>query len=253
LRTRKAFVPISIFGRLVGHALLLLLLASAASAQTAPPSLRQPGPTLPADGTYLAGDYRFAINRFGDYERFRFSGDDEMYYLTIDPAPMGGRVLKYDSGEIVLQVAGWGGVTLYTKRNPNGLPAERAGDTTGLEPAPLVPANQVKTFALRISDEIQQRTGLLIGFRANWEELANSDPMRALACDAIRNAARAIEWVASSHKAGQVLITQFNVVRITPTKVPTVSIGENLLTIGFASSLGEAGRPSSLAIIRVLR
>ena len=37
-------------------------------------------------------------------------------------------MLKYDTGEVALQVAGWGGLTLYTANEPGGIPAERADD-----------------------------------------------------------------------------------------------------------------------------
>jgi hypothetical protein len=252
-------MPIICF-RAAGAALALLLsllLAEPALAQMAPDALRlapgQPSPTLPADGSYLAGDYRFVIARVGNYERLHFTGDDEIYYLTVEPGAMGGRVLKYDTGEIVLQVAGWGGVTLYTHQVPGGLPAERTGDAPGPDPATPPPGDQVKTFAIQISDEIQSRTGLLIGFRANWDAFARADTMRALAVDALRNAARAIERVASSRKAQQTLPAQFTVVRIAPGNEPGVAIGDKLLTITFAPQSGPGGRPSSLAIAKAIR
>ncbi len=234
-----------------------LLLVHPASAQMSPDALRlapgQAAPTLPADGSYLAGDYRFAIDRSGDYERLHFSGDDEIYYLIVEPGAMGGRVLKYDTGEIVLQVAGWGGITLYTHKVPGGLPAERTGDAVGLDSPPPIAGDQVKTFAVHVSDEIQGRTGLLIGFRANWDAFAHSDPMRALACEAMRNAARAIERVAAQRKAAQALTAQFTVVRIAPANAPGVSVGDKLLTITFAPAHGAAGRPSSFAIVKTIR
>ncbi len=259
MRAGKPFMPRFCF-RAAGAALgvfLPLLFAGPALAQVAPDALRlapgQPSPSLPADGSYLAGDNRFVIARAGNYERLRFSGDGEIYYLTIEPAPMGGRVLKYDTGEIVMQVAGWGGVTLYTHKVPGGLPAERTGDATGLDPEPVPPGDQVKTFAIGFSDEIQSRTGLLFGFRANWDAFAHSDSLRAVAAGAIRNSARAIERVAASRQAGQALLAQFDVVRITPGNEPSVSIGDKMLTITFAPSQGMGACPSSLLIAKTIR
>jgi Domain of unknown function (DUF4908) len=259
LRAGKPITPIfSIHAAAAAIAITAgLLLAHPALAQVSPDALRlapgQAAPTLPADGTYLAGDYRFAIDRSGDYERLHFTGDDEIYYLTVEPGAMGGRVLKYDTGEVALQVAGWSGVTLYTRKVPGGLPAERTGYAVGLDAPPLIPGDQIKTFAVHISDEIQSRTGLVIGFRANWDAFTRSDPMRALACEAMRNAARAIERIASQRKEAQALIAQFTVVRIAPANTPGVSIGDNLLTITFTPALGAAGRPSSLAIVKTIR
>lgn len=226
-----------------------------AIAQVAPEQLQlkpgQPRPQLPADGAYLAGDtLRFSLDRYRDYERLRFSGNDEIYYLTIEPAAMGGRVLKYDSGDVALQVAGWGGVTIYTHDAPGGVPAERLGDVARA-PEPII-SPDAKTFAARSSDEISMRTSLTIGFKANWQGLDQSDVMRALATDAIRNATRAIERIASSHKTGQTLLAQFGVVRITPAPEPGVVVADKLLTVSISEVHGLAGRPSSLAIAKVI-
>src|SRR5262245_5984771 len=81
----------------------------------------------PSDGRYLADDQlRFMIDTSDDQIRLRFMDSDEIFYLTSEPAPLGGRVLKYDTGEVALQVAGWGGVTLYTDTERGGIPAEHA-------------------------------------------------------------------------------------------------------------------------------
>lgn len=257
LRAGKALTPIFSIGRAGAFVLLALFLCAlapnAALAQTAPPLPMPQSPSLPADGSYLAGDYRFAIDRSGDVERLRFAVDDEIFYLSIEPAPLGGRMLKYDTGEVVLQVTGWGGITLYTAQRPNGLPAERTGDAGGLEPPPVIPGDEVKTFAVRASDEIRQHTGLTIGFKADWDAFARSDAMRALACESITNVARAIESVASSHKAREALNAKFNVVRIAASNTQGVALGDKLLTITFAPSRGAVGRPSSLAIIKAIR
>ncbi len=229
---------------------------ASAIAQVAPEQMPQmpgqPRPQLPADGTYLAGDaMRFSLDRYRDYERLRFSGNDEIYYLTIEPAALGGRVLKYDSGDIALQVAGWGGVTLYTHEVPGGMPAERLSDVERTQEPIISP--DAKSLAARSSDDIKLHTGLTIGFKANWQGLDQSDVMRALASDAIRNATHAIERVASSRKTGQALLLQFDVVRIAPAPEPSAVIADKLLTVSISPVHGIAGRPSSVAIAKVIR
>ncbi|MGQ0741836.1 MAG: DUF4908 domain-containing protein [Alphaproteobacteria bacterium] len=211
----------------------------------------QPRPDLPEDGSYLAGDsVRFSLDRYRNFERLRISGDDEVFYLTIEPAALGGRVLKYDSGDVALKVAGWGGVTIYTSKSPGGIPAERLGDPAAHV---LVLVPDVKKFAVRTSEELQDRTGLTIGFRANWDVLNASDETRLLAGDAIRNAARAIERVAATRRLGQALLSHFNIVRIAPANETAVTIEQKLLVISIAPSQGQAGRPSSLAIAQAIR
>lgn len=222
------------------------------TSETMPLAPGKPGPELPADGAYLAGEaLRFSLDRYRDYERLRFAGNDEIYYLTIEPAALGGRVLKYDTGDVALQVARWGGVTLYTRETPGGMPAERTGSAT--DETVSNPLPDAKTLAQRLSEEIQQRTGLTIGFKANWDALNQSDISRALAADAIRNATRAIERVASTRKKGQALLELFDVVRIASAAEPGAVIAEKLLTVRIAPARGLAGRPSSLAIAKAIR
>ena len=125
-----------------------------------PPAVRLLLPPLapaPADGRYMADDQlRFMIDVENDQIRLRFIDSDEVFYLTSEPAPFGGRVLKYDTGEVALQVAGWGGLTLYTEDDRGGVPAERADDETdNFQPAPVA-AKDVKGFALKLAQDLEQ-------------------------------------------------------------------------------------------------
>ena len=54
--------------------------------------------------------------------------------LYADHASLGGRVLKYDSGETAILVTVWGGLTLYTDAQPSGLPAVRTADAAAPTP-----------------------------------------------------------------------------------------------------------------------
>ena len=261
MRASQAYLLISSFFALGAVLALpamvpLALSPARAVAQVAPDRMPQmpgqPRPDLPQSGNYLAGDtMRFTLDRYREFERLRFTGNDEIYYLTIEPAALGGRVLKYDTGDVALQVAGWGGVTVYTREKPNGVPAERLGDAA--QPLESAASPDAKTLAQRLSEEIQARTGLTIGFRANWDALGQSDVARALASDAIRNATLAIERIATSRRVGQQLFMQFGVVRIASANEPGAVIGDKLLTIHIATSRGFAGRPSSIAIAKVFR
>ncbi len=82
-------------------------------------------------GRYQAGDDTvFEIAPAGRNYLLRFADSPEVFVLYVDHASLGGRVLKYDSGKTALQIAGWGGMTLYTDAKPGGLPALRTGDAT---------------------------------------------------------------------------------------------------------------------------
>ncbi len=140
-------------------------------------------------GAIMADDQlRFMIDVEDDQIRLRFIDSDEIFYLTSEPAPLGGRVLKYDTGEVALQVAGWGGLTLYTENDRGGVPAERADDESdGFEPAPVA-AKDVKGFALKLAQDLAVAHDFGIGFAADWDELAQGDGVRRARrrCDAQR-------------------------------------------------------------------
>ena len=68
-----------------------------------------------APGSYQAGDkIRFTLDRYQNQFLMRFAGQPEVYVLYADFASLGGRVLRYDSGGVAIQVTGWGALTVYT-------------------------------------------------------------------------------------------------------------------------------------------
>ncbi len=111
---------------------------AAAGRSVAPVRLAQMSDRLSQDklgdiepGTYIAGDaVEFALDRLDDFYLLRIEGSPEIFTLKPDPAAMGGRVLKYDTGETAIRVAGWGGITFYSDARPGGLPVSRTGDST---------------------------------------------------------------------------------------------------------------------------
>jgi hypothetical protein len=221
-----------------------------------PPAVKLLLPPLapaPADGRYLADDQvRFMIDVEDDHIRLRFTDSDEIFYLTSEPAPLGGRVLKYDTGEVALQVAGWGGLTLYTEDERGGLPAERADDAASpakFEPAPVA-AKDVRAFALKLAQDLATHD-LGVGFAADWDELAQGDGVRALAVDSIRNAAYALGRLASGPER-DAIADKFHVVRVTAGPEPGAKMQDGVLVVSYTPEGGPSARPSSRAISRVL-
>jgi hypothetical protein len=204
----------------------------------------------PSDGRYLADDQlRFMIDTEGDQIRLRFLDSDEVFYLTSEPAALGGRVLKYDTGEVALQVAGWGGVTLYTDTERGGIPAERADDEASrFEPAPV---GDVRGFALRLAQDLEQTHDFGVGFAADWDDLAQGDSARALAIDAMRNAAYALDRLAGGPER-EAIADRFHVVRVTAAPEPGAKMQDGMLVISYTPEGGPSARPSSRAISRVL-
>ena len=236
--------------------LLALTFAPPSLGAEEPPAVKLLLPPLapaPSDGRYLADDeLRFMIAVEGDQIRLRFLDSDEIFYLTSEPAALGGRVLKYDTGEVALQVAGWGGLTLYTKDERGGIPAERADDEVdNFEPA-SVTAKDVRAFALKLSQDLEQAHDFGVGFAMDWDELAQGgDAARALAVDAMRNAAYALDQLAETPDR-DAIANRFHLVRVTAAAEPGVKMQDGVLVISYAPEAGPSARPSSRAISRVL-
>jgi hypothetical protein len=221
--------------------------------------LLSPAAPIPRNGLYATDDdLKFLIdNNEGDV-RLRFAGSTEVFYLASEPAPLGGRVLKYDTGEVALHVAGWGGITLYTDMAKVGIPAGREDDAADFDPMP-VDAKNVKTFAAELARELSAADGLAVAFAADWATLGQTDAAqpgqtdmaRALACDAMRDATYAIENVAkrANHET---LAARLRTVQVLPGPAPGTRLRQGALVIFYTPADGPSARPSSRAIARVL-
>jgi hypothetical protein len=240
--------PRSLFGLALACAALP---APAADAQPDLPSPLISTSPVPHDGTYMAGDHvSFVLDHLGDQIRLRFSRSDEVFYLTSEAAPLGARVLKYDTGTAALRVTGWGGVTLYTPDDPAGIPAEYTDVVRNVDPPPI-PAKDVKLFAAGMARDIAAHTDFSVGFAADWDELAQSDTVRELVCDALRNASYALEQAATGPKRNAISDT-LHVVQVIEGNKVNATIHRGVLTITIDPKLGPSARPSSLAIAHTL-
>jgi hypothetical protein len=251
LRAACPFAFLSLFGAVV--ALVLSALGAQPSQAVEVPSskfLLSPTPQLPADGLYLAGDLMFMVTHLAGQVRLRFTDKDEIFYLVSEPASLGGRVLKYDTGEVALQVAGWGGITLYTEDARSGVPAERTGDAADFAPKPVA-AKDLMPLAAQLAQELTAAYDFAIGFNADWDTLAQGDTVRGLAVDAMRNAAYAIAQVAKTAKRGAIA-EGLHIVKVAAAARPGVNVQRGVLTISYAPQGGPSARPSSLAIARAL-
>ena len=225
----------------------------AVAAQESPPTrLMSASQPLPLDGTYVTDDrVTFFVDHLGGQVRLRFEGNDEVFYLTSEAATLGGRVLKYDTGAVALKVTGWGGVTLYTASAKSGIPAEYGGRDQNVDPPPVAPKD-LKPFAAKLAQELSSREDFAIGFAADWSALAQSDALRVLGCDAMRNATYAVEQVAKTGKRA-LLFDRIHIVRIIQAAKPGVSVQKGILAIAIAPQRGPSARPSSLAMTRALQ
>lgn len=203
-------------------------------------------------GTYLAGDRaEFALGAAGPNFLLRCDGSPEVFVVTPDNAPMGGRVLRYDSGQTALQVSGWGGVTLYTDTDPEGLPAVRTGGAPAF-PLPLVSDDDIRTAAEDLSDTIERLHRINLSFLVDWSSIPNTSLVRARALDAIENIARGIERLGRSPRWRQALSRRISEVMLARGGTPAVKLSGQTLLITFNPDTGYEGRASSRAIASAL-
>ncbi len=203
-------------------------------------------------GSYTAGDnVEFSLYAAGSNYLLRLADGPEIFVLYQDRAALGGRVLKFDSGETALRVAGWGGVTVYTYSAPQGLPAERTGDTAPLQLLP-VSIGDLQSAATDESQHLFYTRRLNIGFTANWNALAQDPNARIFALEALENAARGVEQFADSPPAREALRRRILTVSLAVSGRPTIALGGKTLVVTFNSGRGYTGRASSRAIARGL-
>jgi hypothetical protein len=227
-----------------------VLAANAVSAASEPERLPLSAAPIPEDGLYEAGDnLHFVIDHLDGRVRLRFLRSNEVFYLASEPAALGGRVLKYDTGDVALQVTGWGGVTLYTEDAKSGVPVERADASNAVDPVPVA-AGDVKATAAELAEELNVADDLAVGFAADWGSLAD-DGVRKLAVDSMRDATYAVERTVGGREHSAIA-DRLHIIRVVAGAKPGASFGKGVLTVTYAPREGPAGRPSSLVIRRVL-
>jgi len=202
-------------------------------------------------GSYTAGHTSFTLDLYGDKYLIRFAGDPEVYVLYADHAPLGGRALKFDSGAIVIRVAGWGGMTLYTSDAPSGVPAERTGDTITPSLAPVT-LFDMQNAADDESQHLAYSRRVHLNFTADWNALAGDVRLRALAFDAMENVSRGIDRFLTIPKGRDAFAKRIEQVRLGLGNKPVMFMSGKTLTITFNAQAGYAGRASSRGIARAL-
>ena len=202
-------------------------------------------------GTYQAGDQmRFSLDHYQNGFVLRFAGQPEVFVLYANFGSLGGRVLQYDSGAIAIQVAGWGGMTLYTDDHPEGLPTSRVGDSSPPAPA-QISMQQMQNAADDETAHLSYVRGLHIGFFAD-QNIVSDNGVRALAFDAMENAARGIDRF-TANSAGRATFGQRVVsVRLQISDKPYIKLTDRVLIVTFNPRTGYFGRASSRAIAAAL-
>ncbi|HTQ13839.1 MAG TPA: DUF4908 domain-containing protein [Rhizomicrobium sp.] len=196
-------------------------------------------------GTYVAGDsIRFTlVPSQGDF-LLRFQDSPEIFVLFADNASLGGRVLKYDTGETAMGVAVWGGMTLYTDSQPNGLPVERVGDAFPPSPPSIGPGEMQNQMNLE-AQRLQAGRRLQVNFSVDWNHFG-SPLARAYAFNALQNAARGIERFTATPYGHDAFERHVDTVTVAPTGGrPDFAFNGHTLVVMFNSGRGFEGCASS--------
>ena len=200
-------------------------------------------------GIYSSGEKdSFTLHRFpGGKYLLRFSGASESFVLSVERGSLGTKLLKYDTGAMALKVSVWGGLTLYTRDNPGGVPATRQGDA----PALPVLAVSVPEFRAALTDEtahLAYAQKVNLKFAADPSVLESDPETRGRAFDALVNAALGIERFLATPTSRQILMRRINSVKLAAGGKPTISIVGQTLLVSFVPGDGHEGHASSLAI-----
>jgi hypothetical protein len=203
-------------------------------------------------GNYLAADkLAFTLDLVDGNYLLRFETTPEVFVLYAGRASLGGRELKYDSGETALHISGWGGVTLYTDTNPGGLPAARTGESVPPDPV-AVTVPEMQTAAQNDAQQLVSVRHQALPFTADWNAFEDNADARAFAKDAMDNAARGLMRFAAIPAGRQAIARRLDNVMLETSQRPTVALRGRTLVVTFNPGHGYVGRASSRAIARGL-
>ena len=204
------------------------------------------------NGTYVAGDsIRFEIEHSGKAFLARFEPDPEIFVLYSDHSSLGGRILRFDSGDTAIRVAGWGALTLYTDQQPNGLPAVRTADAPPFSTAP-VSLQDVQYIAAREADRFAHERHLPLVFVVDWSVLETDAALRATASNALENAARGIDRFFDNNNGRARFARRVSAVTLATGRQPALKIAGKTLVVTFNPELGYSGCASSRTVARAL-
>ncbi|GGL37018.1 hypothetical protein GCM10010983_37550 [Caulobacter rhizosphaerae] len=190
----------------------------------------------------------FVLDRTGPKALLKFQNRDEVWALEGHPAPRGDTVFKNDVGETVLRASKLGGLTLFTRRTPNGQAVTLVGPGE-----PLSTRRPLSLVALL-------RAVVASGHRATRAAqhplaVTSEDEITAETAAPIADAAAVVaEAFEDLDRSGRrdLLARWRRVVLVLGDRAEVKADGD-VLVIGLNPKTGPAGRPSSARIVRALK
>jgi len=190
----------------------------------------------------------FVLDRTGPKALLRFQNRDEVWALEGHPAPRGDTVFKTDVGETMLRASKLGGLTLFTRRAPNGQAVMLVG------PGESLSARRPLSFvallrALVVSGHRATRAAQHPMTVSSVDE-ATADTAASIA-DAAAVLAEAFEDLDRSGRRD--LLARWSRVVLALGDKAEVKAQGDVLVIVLDPRKGAAGRPSSARIARALK
>lgn len=206
-------------------------------------------PSAVQAGLYSAGDkLTFTLEPYRDRYLLRFAGSRETFVLTVERGSLGAKLMKYDTGTMALRISVWGGMTIYTRDAPQGIPATYQG-TAQPGPELAISAGELTTAFNDEASHLTYVQNIALKFSADPAVLAADAETRGRAFDALTNAATGIErFLADTPAARVILAKRINSVRVAEGGKPTIALFGQTLVVSFVPGEGHEGHASSLAI-----
>ncbi len=192
----------------------------------------------------------FVFDRSRRTALLKFSKGTEIWALTPTPGPRGDIIYKNDLGQPVVRTTRLGGLTLFTREHPEGMPAAPVGPAQPFRPPVLTPQALVQQLT-KASGRASRAAQRLIPFEAGVQGREVTPGSSFLVADAASVAADAITRL-SATAPGRGAVSRVKKVRILYGPRPTARIREGMLEIIITPAHGMAGRPSSGLVIRTL-
>lgn len=216
-----------------------------------PPNLRNIIPfgdshsaSNPPVARYNAGQgLSFTLDRSGDESDalLKFDGSPEVWALEPSPGPGGVTIYRNDVGQPVVRVARLGGVTLFTERAPEGIPASLLGGAEDITPPPITPPEIFLQRGVQASYRASQIAAHAITF--STPRLVPL-PWTPQFVDAFNVAVDAVVKLGRERKA-KAFLGRLQEIQFVAGAKPDVSINGAVMTITLTPAKGFAGRPSS--------
>jgi hypothetical protein len=193
------------------------------------------------------GELGFVLDLSGETPRQRFDNSPEILVLKPVAAPRGDTIYKRSSGEQVLRMNPYGGLTYFPPGDQMGVPMVRVGDGDAIVSKTR---SNAEVLGLGVLLEQQLKVNYKITVQVTMpgiDELKRQKALDTLG-DAIENTQIALDQLASVHGGPNSLQSVIAQIEFDFARNPGVELDTGVLSVHCAPAMQLSGRPSSLEI-----